>query len=78
MLGRIPHDLMSNQVKRRLTVATSLLSYFETEKYNFVSRIVAIDTTWVWSYESEMKRQATEWHTPNYPRPEKFRHKQGK
>ena len=65
------HHLTTDQVQWRLTVATNLLSRFETEKKkNFISRVVA----WL----DHMKRQATESHTPNSPRPVKFRRKQGK
>ena len=49
---------MSNQVERRLEVATHLLSWFDSEGQDFLSRIVAIDETWVRSYELELKRQS--------------------
>ena len=48
--------------ERRFTVATNLLYRVDTEENNLVSRIVAIDDTWVKSYEPGMKGQATEWH----------------
>ena len=38
-----------------------------------LKRIVAIDETWIRSFESELKRQSAEWHTPNSPRSVKFR-----
>ena len=41
----------------RFTVATNLLSCYEIEDNNFLSRIVNIDKTWVESYEPEMERQ---------------------
>ena len=62
----------------RLIVATTLLSRVETDANNFISRIVAIKEVWARPYEPEMKRQATEWHTPNSPRPAKFWREQGK
>ena len=34
--------------------------------------IVAIDGTWIRSFEPELKRQTAKWHTPNSPRPVKF------
>ena len=52
----IPHHSTSDQVQRRLTVTTNLLSRFEIEENNFVSRIFAIDETWVRSNEPEIKR----------------------
>ena len=32
--------------------------------------------TWIRSYEPELKRQLSEWHTPSSPRPIKFRGQQ--
>ena len=41
-----------------------------------LQRIVAIDETWIWSFEPELKHQSSEWHTKNSPRPVKFRRSQ--
>ena len=38
-----------------------------------LKRIVAIDETWIRSFEPKLKRQSAEWHTPNSPSPVKFR-----
>ena len=69
----MPHRLTSDQAERRLEVATHLLSRFDSEGQDFLSRILAIDETWVRSYEPELKRQSAEWHTPSFPRPAKYR-----
>ena len=69
----VPHRLTSDQAERRLEVATHLLSRFDSEGQDFLSRIVAIDETWMRSYEPELKRQSAEWHTPSSPRPAKYR-----
>ena len=37
---------------------------------------MAIDATWLRSYEPELKSQSTEWHSPASPKPAKFRRKQ--
>jgi histone-lysine N-methyltransferase SETMAR len=63
----VPHRLTSEQAERRLNIATNHLSRFSKEGRNFLSRIVAIDETWVRSYDPELKRQSAEWHTPNSP-----------
>ena len=68
----VPHRLTSDQAERRLEVATHLLSRFDSEGQDFLSRTVAIDETWVRSYEPELKRQSAEWHTPSSPRPAKY------
>ena len=49
----VPHHL-TNQMQRRLTVTTNLLSRFEMEENNFVSRFVASDETPVRSYEPDI------------------------
>ena len=67
-----PHRLTYDQTECRLEVANANLSRFNTEGENFLSRIVAVDITWVRSYEPELKRQTAEWHTPSSPRPTKF------
>ena len=67
-----------DEIERRLEIATDLLSRFTDEGNEFLSRIVAVDETWVRSYEPELKSQASEWHAPNSPRPAKFRRTQGK
>ena len=50
-----------------------LLGRYDSEQYSMLNRIVAIDETWIRSFEPELKRQSSEWHTPNSPRPVKFR-----
>ena len=37
-----------------------------------LQRIVAIDETWIRSFELELKQQSSEWHTKDSPRPLKF------
>ena len=74
----VPHRLTSNQAERRLEVTTHLLSRFDSEGQDFLSRIVAIDETGVRSYEPELKRQSAEWYTPSSPRPAKYRRTQSK
>ena len=44
----------------------------QIEGENFLNGIVAIDETWIRSYEPELKRQSSEWHTPESPRPVKY------
>ena len=74
---KVAAHLTSDQIERRLEIATDLLSRFTEEGNNFLSRIVAIDETWVRSYEPGLKSQTSEWHTKS-PRPAKYRLTQGK
>ena len=43
------------------------------ESENMLKHIVAIDETWIRSFEPELKPQSAEWHTANSARPVKFR-----
>lgn len=43
----------------------------------YLNRIVAIDETWLRSYEPEFKSQSSEWHTSGSPKTAKLRRKQG-
>ena len=69
----VPHRLTSDQAECHLEVATHLLSWFDSEGQDFLSKIDATDETWVRSYELELKRQSAKWHTPSFPRPPKYR-----
>ena len=74
----LPHRLTPEQAERCLTIATRLLYHYDSEGQDFLERIVAVDETWIRSYEPEMRRQSTEWHTPSSTRPEKYRWTQSK
>ena len=74
----MPHRLTSDQAEHLLEVATHLLSQFDSEGQDFLSRIVAIDETWVRSYEPELKRQSAEWHIPSSLRLAKYWRTQSK
>ena len=73
----VPHCLSEEQKTERMETAKTLLKRYIKEGESFLNRIVAIDETWIRSYEPELKRQSSEWHTPASPRPIKFRRKQG-
>ena len=73
----VPHCLSDDQKTDRIDIAKTLLKRYIKEGESFLNRIVAKDETWIRSYEPELKRQSSEWHTPASPRPIKFRRKQG-
>ena len=54
----------------------SLLHRYGEEGDEMLQKIVAIDETWIRSFEPELKRQSSEWHTKGSPRPLKFRRSQ--
>ena len=70
--GWVPHYLTSAQMKGRVETAQTHLNRHENEGDYFINCIVAIDETWLRSYERELKSQSSEWHTPSSPRPAKF------
>lgn len=70
----VPHNLSEEQKAERVTISRRLLQRQQRDS-NFLDRIVAIDETWIRSYEPELKRQSAEWRHPDSPRPKKFRQK---
>ena len=68
----VPHDLTENQKAERLEISRELLQQHQQEEDSFLDRTVAIDETWIRSYEPELKRQSAEWHRLGSPRPIKF------
>jgi histone-lysine N-methyltransferase SETMAR len=74
----VPHQLSESEKLNRLQIARSLRARYRREGDSFLNRIVAIDETWIRSYEPELKSQSSEWHRSSSPRPVKFRREQSK
>ena len=72
----VPHMLSDSEKHHRVKIARSLLHRYGEEGDEMLQRIVAIDETWIRSFEPELKRQSSEWHTKDSPRPLKFRRSQ--
>ena len=68
----VPHMLSDSEKHHRVKIARSLLHRYGEEGDEMLQRIVAIDETWIGSFEPELKRQNSEWHTKDSPRPLKF------
>ena len=64
-------------MQERVRLAEEHINRHEKEGETFLNRIVAIDETWLRSYEPELKSQSTEWNSQASSRPAKFRRKQG-
>ncbi|MEW8542119.1 MAG: hypothetical protein AB2693_01175 [Candidatus Thiodiazotropha sp.] len=71
----VPHTLSKTEKDKRVQICSELLNrYSEEEEGEMVlNRVVAINETWIWSFEPELEHQSSEWHTPNLPRPVKYR-----
>ena len=72
----VPHMLSDSEKHHRVKIARTLLHRYGEEGDEMLQRIVAIDETWIRSFEPELKRQSNEWHTKDSPRPLKFRRSQ--
>ena len=70
----VPRMLSENEKHQRVNIAHKLLKRYGEDGDEMLQRIVAIDETWIRSFEPELKRQSSEWHTKHSPRPVKFRH----
>ena len=68
----VPHFLSESQKQWRVIISKELLARHTDEGEIMLKHIVLIDETYIWSFEPELKRQSSEWHTPNSPRPAKF------
>ena len=69
----MPHMLSESKKHQCVNIACKLLKRYGEDGDEMLQRIVAIDETWIRSFEPELKRQSSEWHTKNSPRPLKFR-----
>ena len=72
----VPHMLSDSEKHHRVKIARSLLHRYGQEGDEMLQRIVAIGETWIRSFNPELKRQSSEWHTKDSPRPLKFRRSQ--
>jgi histone-lysine N-methyltransferase SETMAR len=73
----VPHLLSDEQRAARVRLSAAHLRRHRREGDSFLSRIVAGDETWVYSWDPELKRQSAEWRSEDSPRPQKARRKQG-
>jgi transposase len=59
----IPHELTARQQQSRMNIAGKHLARYQREQ-GFLNKIVAIDETWLKSYDPEDSRQSSEWQLP--------------
>jgi hypothetical protein len=59
----IPHELTERQKHSRYNIAAKHLARYQREP-SFLDKIVAIDETWLKSYDPKDARQASEWLLP--------------
>jgi predicted transcriptional regulator len=68
----LPENLNDDQKVRRNEVSAQMLERLETEP-DFLIRVIKVDESWFFEYDSETKRQSEEWHTPQSVREKKVR-----
>jgi len=68
----VPKILANEQKETRRNVCLDLLERIENDKI-FFQHVITGDETWIFEYDPDTKRQSSEWHTCNSPRPKKAR-----
>jgi len=64
--------LNMDQKHQQCQLPEQLLEFFRCDPNNFLSRLVAMDETWLYHYDLETKRQSMELQHSGSPRPKKF------
>lgn len=73
----VPKDLNFMQKRDRVDVAKEMICEAKSDP-TFIKRIITGDETWVYEYDTQSRHQASEWRSPNEPRPKKPRRFQSK
>jgi hypothetical protein len=68
----VPKLLTDDHKNSRVTIAGELLERVQN-KPDFLDNVITGDETWAFEYDLETKRQSSEWHTSESPRPKKAR-----
>ena len=66
----MPKDLNFMQKRDRVDVAKDMLSKVDSDP-SFIKRIITSDETWIYEYDTYSRHQASEWRSPNEPKPKK-------
>lgn len=65
------------QKRDRVAIAKDMLEMVENDE-SFIESIITGDETWVYEYDTQTRHQASEWRSPDEPRPKKPRRFQSK
>jgi len=69
----VPKCLNADQKRQRCQSSEQRLEFFRRDPNDFLSRLVAMDETWLCHYDPETKQQSVEWRHNGSRRPQKFR-----
>ena len=64
----VPKILTNEQKVNCRNVCVDLLERIENKK-NVFKHVITVYGTWIFEYDPDTKRQSSEWHTSNSPRP---------
>jgi len=68
----VPHPLTPEQREDRATFCQDIIAMADADNI-FLNKIIKGDETWRFSYDSEPKRQSSEWVGETSPRPKKLK-----
>lgn len=68
----VPKVLSDDEKTNRAEISSELLQRVEIEP-DYLDNVITGDETWVFEYDPETKRQSSEWHTDQSPKPKKAR-----
>ena len=68
----VPKNLSDEQKDNRVLVSREILDRVKSEP-DFLQGVITGDETWIFEYDPTTKRQSSEWHTSESPRPKKAR-----
>jgi len=69
----VPKCLNADQTRHRCQSSEQHLEFFRCDPNDFMSRLVTMDGTWLYHYDSETKQQSMEWRHSDSPCRKKFR-----
>jgi hypothetical protein len=69
----VQHSLTLEQREDRATSCQDIIAMADADKFCFFNKIIAEDKTWCFAYDSETKRQNSEWVGETSPRPKKLK-----
>jgi len=61
--------LNADQKRQRCQSSEQILEFFRCDPNDFLSRLVTMDETWLYHYNSETRQQSMEWRHGGWPRP---------
>ena len=71
----VPKYLNVDEKRQRCRSSEQLLDFFRRDPNDFLPRLVTMDETWLYRYDSETEQQSMEWWHSGSPRPKNSEYK---